>query len=259
MPLILATNDDGVYSPGLQILGKTLRGLGEVVIVAPDRERSAASHSLTLHRPLLVEEIKKDIYSVNGTPTDCVIIGVRGILKRKPDLVISGINKGPNLGDDITYSGTVAGAIEGRILGISSMAVSLVASENFLFNEAANFVLRLSEMILEYGLPEDTLLNVNIPNLPLSEINGVRVTGQGKRIYGDILTEMSDPTGKKHFWIGGNRLSWEKAEDTDFDAIEKNAISITPIHLNLTNYSAIEYLRHWEDIFLEKHLLQGYR
>lgn len=243
MALILVTNDDGIYSPGIQILSRTLRSLGDVYIVAPDRERSAVSHSLTLHRPLHADEIKEKVYSVNGTPTDCVNIGVSGILKIKPDLVVSGINKGANLGDDITYSGTVMAAIESRILGIPSFAISLVASENFLFQEAANFGLILSEVILKKGLPEDTLLNVNIPNLPLSEIKGVKITRQGKRIYGDVVTEIVDPRGKKHFWIGGNEISWEKEEDTDFEAIHEGFISITPLHIDLTNYSVMEELK----------------
>lgn len=242
MSLILVTNDDGVYSPGIQILAKTLKVLGDVYVVAPDRERSAVSHSLTLHRPLHADEIKERIYSVNGTPTDCVNIGVNGILKIKPDLVVSGINKGANLGEDITYSGTVMAAIEARIIGISSIAVSSVASENFLFQEAASFALILSKVILEKGLSEDTLLNVNLPNLPLSEIRGVKITKQGKRIYGDIVTEIVDPRGKKHFWLGGNKISWEKGENTDFDAIHKGYISITPLHVDLTNYSAIKEL-----------------
>lgn len=247
MSLILVTNDDGIYSPGIQILAKTLKALGEVYIVAPDRERSAVSHSLTLHRPLNADEIKERVYSVNGTPTDCVNIGVNGILKMRPDLVVSGINKGANLGDDITYSGTVMAAIEARILGIPSFAISVVASENFLFQEAANFGLILSKDVLTRGLPNDTLLNVNLPNLPLSEIKGVKITKQGKRIYGDIVTEMVDPRGKKHYWIGGNKLSWEKGENTDFEAIHRGNISITPLHIDLTNYYAIEDLKPLQD------------
>lgn len=248
MALILVTNDDGVYSPGIQILAKTLKSLGDIYVVAPDRERSAVSHSLTLHRPLHADEIKERVYSVNGTPTDCVNIGVNGILKMRPDLVVSGINKGANLGEDITYSGTVMAAIEARILGVPSIAVSLVAPENFLFQEASNFILELTKAILEKGLPEDTLLNVNIPNLLLSEIKGVKITKQGKRIYGDIVTEMVDPRGKKHFWLGGNKISWEKGENTDFDAIHEGCISITPLHVDLTNYSAIKELMPLRDI-----------
>lgn len=250
MALILVTNDDGIYSPGIQIIAKTLKALGDVYIVAPDRERSAVSHSLTLHRPLHADEIKERVFSVNGTPTDCVNIGVNGILKAKPDLVVSGINKGANMGDDITYSGTVMAAIEARILGIPSFAISLVASENYLFQESANFGLMLSKAMLTRGLPDDTLLNVNLPNLPLSVMKGVRITRQGKRIYGDVVTEIVDPRGKRHFWIGGNRLSWEKGEDTDFEAIHEGMISITPLHVDLTNYSAIEKLKPLEETLI---------
>lgn len=251
MALILVTNDDGVHSPGIQILARKLKDLGDVYIVAPDRERSAVSHSLTLHRPLHADEIKERVYSVNGTPTDCVNIGVNAPIlrvKRRPDLVISGINKGPNLGDDITYSGTVMAAIEARILGIPSFAISLVASEDFLFEETANFGLILAEAIIKGGLPKDTILNVNFPNLPLSEIKGVRITRQGKRIYGGVVTEMVDPKGRKHYWIGGNQMSWDKGEDTDFEAVHEGFISITPLHIDLTNYSAIKELKHLEQL-----------
>src|SRR5512135_1446815 len=151
--MILVTNDDGVFSPGIQMVAKRLRELDAVVIVAPDRERSAAGHSMTLHRPLLIEEIKESVYSVNGTPTDCINIAVKGLLKEMPRLVVSGINKGPNLGDDVSYSGTVAGAIEGILLGIPSFAISLTAREDFLFAEAAEIALRTAEMVLKQGLP----------------------------------------------------------------------------------------------------------
>ena len=181
--MILVTNDDGVYSPGIQILAKRLRELDTVVIVAPDRERSAAGHSMTLHRPLLIEELKEFMYSVNGTPTDCVNIAVKGLLKGTPRLVVSGINKGPNLGDDVTYSGTVAGAIEGILLGIPSFAISLVAREDFLFAEAAEVAVRTAGQVLEQGLPAGTFLNINVPNLPVSDMQGTRITRLGKRIY----------------------------------------------------------------------------
>ncbi|HAS55128.1 MAG TPA: 5'/3'-nucleotidase SurE, partial [Nitrospiraceae bacterium] len=201
--MILVTNDDGVYSPGIQILAKRLRDLDTVVIVAPDRERSAAGHSMTLHRPLLIEEIRESVFSVNGTPTDCVNIGVKGLLKETPRLVVSGINKGPNLGDDVTYSGTVAGAIEARLLGIPSFAISLAARENFLFAEAAEVAFRTAAKIFEMGLAEGTLLNVNVPNLPLRDIQGTMITRLGKRIYHQMAVERIDPRGKRYYWIGG--------------------------------------------------------
>jgi 5'-nucleotidase len=249
--MILVTNDDGVYSPGIQILAKRLRELDAVVIVAPDRERSAAGHSMTLHRPLLIEEIKESVYSVNGTPTDCVNIAVKGLLKETPRLVVSGINKGPNLGDDVTYSGTVAGAIEATILGIRSIAVSLSAREDFRFNEAAEVAFRTVKRILDQGLSEGTLLNINVPNLPLAEMQGTRITRLGKRIYHQMTVERVDPRGKKYYWIGGGEPDWEREEGTDFDAIDRKMVSITPLHLDLTDYSSFDRFRSMETLLNE--------
>jgi 5'-nucleotidase len=246
--MILVTNDDGVYSPGIQILAKRLRELDEVFIVAPDRERSAAGHSMTLHRPLLIEEIKETVFSVNGTPTDCVNIAVKGMLKQEPKLVVSGINKGPNLGDDVTYSGTVAGAIEATLLGIPSFAISLVAREDFRFADAAEVAFRTAARIMSEGLSAGTLLNINIPNLPFSEIRGARITRLGKRIYKQMTVERVDPRGKKYYWIGGGEPDWKREEGTDFDAIDRNMISITPLHLDLTDYSSFEKLRPLESL-----------
>jgi 5'-nucleotidase len=246
--MILVTNDDGVYSPGIQMLAKRLRELDEVFIVAPDRERSAAGHSMTLHRPLLIEEIKETVFSVNGTPTDCVNIAVKGMLKEEPKLVVSGINKGPNLGDDVTYSGTVAGAIEATLLGIPSFAVSLVAREDFRFADAAEVAFRTAVRIMNEGLSAGTLLNINIPNLPFSEIRGARITRLGKRIYKQMTVERVDPRGKKYYWIGGGEPDWEREEGTDFDAIDRNMVSITPLHLDLTDYSSFEKLRPLESL-----------
>ncbi|MDH4161667.1 MAG: 5'/3'-nucleotidase SurE [Nitrospirota bacterium] len=241
--MILITNDDGVYSPGIQILAKRLKELDQVVIVAPDRERSAAGHSMTLHRPLLIEELKEDVYSVNGTPTDCVNIAVKGLLKEVPKLVVSGINKGPNLGDDVTYSGTVAGAIEARILGIPSFAISLSARSNFLFSTAADVAVRIARMIREEGMNSGTLLNVNVPNVELSGIRGTTITRLGKRIYHQMTVERVDPRGKKYYWIGGGEPEWECEEGTDFDAVGKNIVSITPLHLDLTDYASFDQLK----------------
>ncbi len=250
--MILITNDDGVYSPGIQILAKRLRELDSVVIVAPDRERSAAAHSMTLHRPLLIEEVKESVYSVNGTPTDCVNIAVKGLLKETPRIVVSGINKGPNLGDDVTYSGTVAGAIEARLLGIPSFAISLAARENFRFAEAAEVASRIAAIILEHGMSEETLLNINVPNLQLSEIRGTVITRLGKRIYHQMTVERVDPRGKKYYWIGGGEPDWEREEGTDLDAVDRNMVSITPLHLDMTDYSVFEKLRPLEKLAYEQ-------
>ncbi|HET7319229.1 MAG TPA: 5'/3'-nucleotidase SurE [Nitrospirota bacterium] len=246
--MILVTNDDGVYSPGIQILAKRLRELDDVVIVAPDRERSAAGHSMTLHRPLLIEEVRDAMYSVNGTPTDCINIAVKGLLKETPRLVVSGINKGPNLGDDVTYSGTVAGAMEGILLGIPSFAVSLAAREDFLFAEAAEVALRTADSIYKQGLPAGTLLNINVPNLPVSEIQGTRITRLGKRIYHQMTVERVDPRGKKYYWIGGGEPDWEREEGTDLDAIDRKFVSITPLHLDFTDYSSFKRLQSLQEM-----------
>ncbi|MDA8100136.1 MAG: 5'/3'-nucleotidase SurE [Nitrospiraceae bacterium] len=250
--MILVTNDDGVYSPGIQILAKRLRELDRVVIVAPDRERSAAGHSMTLHRPLLIEQLKPDVYSVNGTPTDCVNIAVKGLLGETPKLVVSGINKGPNMGDDVTYSGTVAGAMEARILGIPSIAVSLAARENFRFAEAAEVAVQIARHVLSEGEAEGTLLNVNVPNLPTSDIRGTSITRLGKRIYHQMTVERIDPRGKKYYWIGGGEPEWECAEGTDFDAIDKGRVSITPLHLDMTDYAAFGRIKQVEQLAYQR-------
>jgi len=243
---ILISNDDGIHSEGIKTLAKALKRVGEVFIVAPDRERSAASHSLTLHKPLRVEKIGPNAYAINGTPTDCINLAVNGILKKRPDLVVSGINKGGNLGDDVTYSGTVSAAMEGTLLGIPSFAISLVSisRENFDFKNAARFAARLARFILKNRLPKDTLLNINVPDV--DEIKGYRITKQGKRLYGDAIVEKVDPRGKKYYWIGGDILKWEGGEDTDFKAITSNFISITPVHLDMTNYASFKELHKWK-------------
>jgi 5'-nucleotidase len=244
---ILLTNDDGIQSQGLKALFKAMRALGDVSVVAPDRDRSAASHSLTLHKPLRAEPVGLEWYSVSGTPTDCINLAANGILKDRPDLVVSGINKGGNLGDDITYSGTVSGAMEGTLLGIPSIAVSQVGEEPFHFETAAKMLVRLARRIQREGLPPDTLLNVNVPNLPWRAIRGIRLTCLGKRIFdSNTIVKKTDPRGKEYYWIGGNRLQWESRENTDQEAIEAGFISVTPLHLDLTNYRALERLKNWE-------------
>src|SRR4030066_1007263 len=177
--LILFSNDDGVQSPGIRILADALRCMGDVYIIAPDRERSAASHALTLHKPLRLDNLGNNIYAVNGTPTDCINLAVNGLLHRKPDLVVSGINRGGNLGDDVTYSGTFSAAFEGTLLGIPSFAISLVARSKFKFLPAAHFAVRVAKQILKHGLPKDTLLNINVPNLAEEEIKSYKITHQG--------------------------------------------------------------------------------
>ncbi|MGZ8461397.1 MAG: 5'/3'-nucleotidase SurE [Candidatus Deferrimicrobiaceae bacterium] len=246
-PLILVSNDDGVRSEGIIALAEALRSLGTVYVVAPDRERSAAGHSLTLTQPLRVEKIDLRNYAVDGTPTDCVNLAVNGILRgKKIDLLVSGINKGGNMGDDITYSGTVSAAMEGTLLGIRSIAISLVSRNHFRFDAAAEFAGKVARKVLRQGLPKDTLLNVNLPNVPREEIQGVRITRQGKRVYGEAVVEKRDPRGRKYFWIGGDSLARHDIPGSDLEAVEQNYISITPIHLDLTNYVSLRTLRRWK-------------
>lgn len=247
MPVILVTNDDGVHSPGLISLFQAMENLGDAYVVAPDRERSAVSHALTMHRPLKVEELKDRVYSINGTPTDCVAVGIHKILPSRPAFVVSGINRGGNLGDDITYSGTVSAAIESTIMGIPAFAVSLAfpgrTSSGAHFETAARIAGAIGAYILQHSLPYDTLLNVNIPDLPREMILGIKLTRQGKRVYDGSIHETFDPHGQKHYWIGGGKPYWEHGEDTDIQAVQDNYVSITPIHLDLTNYDALKFLR----------------
>ncbi len=248
MNIILVTNDDGVHSPGIISLYNIMKEIGEVYVVAPDRERSAVSHALTMHRPLKAERLDDHIYSLNGTPTDCVAIGINKILPDKPSFVVSGINKGANLGDDITYSGTVSAAIESTIMGIPAFAVSLVLNKKtgqpFNFNTAAKVAVEIGRYILENSLPYDTFLNVNVPDTLLKDIRGFKLTRQGKRIYDGSIHETFDPHGEKHYWIGGGMPYWEHGEDTDIQAVLDNYVSVTPIHLDLTNYDALKFLQN---------------
>ncbi len=241
-PLILVTNDDGVYAPGIRALYEAILPLGNGVIVAPTRDNSAVSHSLTMNRPLRVEQLETDIYTLDGTPTDCVTIGVNKILKKKPDLLVSGINAGANLGDDISYSGTVSAAIEGTMYDIPSLAFSLGGNGSFDFEVTAGVAWKLAAMALEFGLPKNTLLNINIPPLGAGEIGGIRFTRQGRRAYEDAIQETFDPWGRKHYWIGGGTVHWCGGAGTDEQAVRSGFISVTPIQLDLTNHGGLGFL-----------------
>jgi 5'-nucleotidase len=244
MPIrILTSNDDGINSEGLHALADSLRALGEILVVAPDREQSAASHALSLHHPLRIEGISENIYSVDGTPTDCINVAVNGLFKEnKPNIIVSGINKGENLGDDITYSGTVSAAIEGTLLGIPSIAVSLASKKDFFFDTASYYAQLVTKYVILNSLPVGTLLNVNVPNLPEDNIKGIRVTKQGKRVYGEPIVEKIDPRGRKYYWIGGNELRFLSIEDSDLVAVSQGYVSVTPIKLDLTDYEFLETL-----------------
>jgi len=242
--IILVSNDDGIHSAGLHALEEALKTLGEIYTVAPDREQNAVSHSLTLHRPLRIEEIAPRRFAVNGTPTDCVNLAVKGFLPVRPHLVVSGINKGANLGDDITYSGTVSAAIEGSLLGIPSIAVSLVTRGTmYHFEPAAEFTAMLVSEVIAQGMPPDTLLNVNVPNLLRHDIKGYCLTRQGKRRYAETIEARTDPRGKKYYWIGGDDLGFDPDEGTDCVAVHDGFISVTPLHVDLTNYRALQEMR----------------
>jgi 5'/3'-nucleotidase len=242
---ILVTNDDGIFAPALRALRTELARLGRVVIVAPDRDQSATSHSLTLHRPFRIHRHDVDTYSVDGTPTDCVVCAWYGLLDVRPDLVISGINHGPNMGEDVFYSGTVAAAIEGAMQGAVALSVSLATRELTDFLEPAGFVGRLARNVMERGLPRRRLLNVNIPFRPWDEVRGVAVTRLGSRVYRDQLVHKVDPRGRDYYWIGGEDPVWDPRPGTDFNAVHDGWISVTPLQLDLTDEPAVETVGAW--------------
>lgn len=238
--IILLSNDDGIQSEGLTVLEASLRNAGEIYTVAPDRPQSSMSHALTLHRPLRVQELAPARLAVDGTPVDCVKLALTGLLPVRPDLVISGINKGPNLGDDIIYSGTVSAAIEGALLGIPAIAVSLVTFKDFDFSAAAEFTATLVARIAERGIPPKTLLNVNVPPTPRSELKGWRATRMGKRHYSENIIERIDPRGGKYYWIGGDDLGFADEPGTDCKAVQEGFISVTPLQVDLTDYKLLQ-------------------
>jgi 5'-nucleotidase len=243
--MILVSNDDGIHSEGLRALRDAVASLDEVVVVAPDRERSGVSHSLTLHRPLRAEEVRPGWHAVDGTPTDCVLLAVHGILRERPRLLVSGINRGGNLGDDVHYSGTVSAAKEGTLLGIPSIAISLAARGDFRFETSARFVERLAAFTLERGLPSDTLLNVNVPG-PGERVKRFCLTRLGRRRYSDAITEKVDPRGRKYYGLGGGEIDTPAEAGTDLSAIAEGAISVTPVRLDVTNYDCWEWLSAME-------------
>jgi 5'-nucleotidase len=244
--LILLTNDDGIQAPGLNILAKYLDALGDVYIVAPEREQSAVGHSLTLHHPLRIAEMSPRVTAVEGTPTDCVLLAYYRILPDKPAIVFSGINYGLNIGDDTTYSGTVSAALEATLLGVPAMAVSIGREgKKIHYDVAAKFAVKLGRKVLKEGLPKDTLLNVNVPNLPPSRLKGVLITRQGRRSYDDVIVEKVDPRGRPYFWIGNGKPQWDESVGSDIEAIRADKISVTPLHLDLTNHRAINRLKGW--------------
>ena len=242
---ILISNDDGVYSEGINALYKEIKSkFQNVVVVAPDRNQSAASHSFTLANPLRIQQLHtSDFYSVHGTPSDSVYLAVNSLLDDKPDIVISGINEGPNLGDDVMYSGTVAAAVEGRHLKMPAIAVSLVGKEHY--STAVFFVMKILKQIEECPIPKDHILNINVPDLPLEQIKGIKVTILGKRESPTSVIKSKDPRGKEICWIGPQGVAIDTADDTDFWAVDNGYVSVTPIHIELTSFNVISDLNNW--------------
>ncbi len=243
---ILVTNDDGIHAPGIRVLAKALKTLGEVWVVAPEKTQNAVGRAMTLHKPLRLRQMRTRWFAVNGTPADCVTLAVCKLLEVDlPTLVVSGINKGWNLGDDVTNSGTVAGALEGMLHGIPSMAVSLEDSSRASYTIAGHYAEKLAGNILKWGLPQGTILNVNVPDQKKDRIAGIQFTSLSQRRYHQPVVEKIDPRGGSYFWIAGKKESWARKKPSDHEAVEKNMVSVTPLHLDLTDYTALKSLNKW--------------
>ena len=242
---ILISNDDGYLAQGINTLATALSQHAQISVVAPDRNRSAASNSLTLDLPLRATSCDNGFVRVDGTPTDCVHLAVTGLLQQEPDMVFAGINHGANLGDDVLYSGTVAAATEGRFLGLPAVAISLVGSDPKHFDSAAQVAVTLLKRIIAHPLPKDTLLNVNVPDLPYAEIKGYRSTRLGARHKAESVIQTNDPRGHTIYWVGPPGAEQDAGLGTDFDAIRNGYVSITPLQLDLTRYERLEGLRDW--------------
>ena len=245
-PRILLTNDDGIGARGLQALYDALKRVGDIIIVAPDSERSAVGHAITLSDPLRVKQINDYSYSTTGTPADCVKLAVRAILKKRPDMVISGINLGPNTGFSVLYSGTVSGATEGVILGIPSIAVSLGTFVNPDYSFAAEFAGKVALKVIKQGLPKGILLNINVPAVPKKKIKGVCITRQSKKAFVEKFDKRIDPRKQVYYWLMGEVIDLAGEQDSDIDAINKNFVSITPLHCDMTEYSFMDELKGWD-------------
>ncbi len=248
-PVILISNDDGCSAEGLLILHRALDWIADTVVVSPDRERSAISHALTLHRPLRVYSNEHGFYCLDGTPADCITFALRSGRFPAPQVIVAGINRGPNLGEDVLYSGTVAAATEGAMRGVPSIAVSLavfpVTEGPFYFNTAADVVLKVVQSVLKNGLPYGTILNINVPNIPVEELKGIRVTRQGHRRYEESIVEKEDPRGASYYWIGGGIPEFDNTEDTDGWAVENGYASVTPLSVDMTARDLLEEISSW--------------
>jgi len=246
---ILCSNDDGVFAHGLDCLVRAASELGEVTVVAPDREQSATSHSLTLHHPVRPVQLEERRWQVDGTPTDCVMLAIEALMPERPDWVFSGINHGQNMGEDVLYSGTVAAAMEGLSLGVPSIALSF-AGGNMRSNaeqleRQIEPVSRLLRHLTQLRIPQTTLFNINLPPIDAGEIRGVRLTRLGQRVFSDSIKPMQDPWGRPIFWIGAGTITWTGGEDSDFRAIQDGYISVTPLTLDLTHGSLLDCASSW--------------
>jgi 5'-nucleotidase len=244
---ILLTNDDGIHSEGLVLLRECLLKQHDVYVMAPEKERTCVGHAITLHKPLRVKDLGDRVFASNGTPVDCVLLGLRMLFSQPPDFIISGINKGPNMGQDINYSGTVAAAREGAFLGIPSLAVSINARKDYRFTDAARITEDIIGMMKGSTCPGRTFLNINIPNISYENIKDFMVTRLGKRVYNDAVVERIDPRGGKYYWIGGNSHSFDLIEGTDFYAVENDYASITPIDVDAISDGSINILKQYLD------------
>ncbi|MDP2880223.1 MAG: 5'/3'-nucleotidase SurE [Azonexus sp.] len=242
---ILLSNDDGYFAPGLAALAEALHGLGEVVVVAPEQNRSGASNSLTLDRPLFLKKAANGFYFVNGTPTDCVHLAVTGMLDELPDIIVSGINNGANMGDDTIYSGTVAAATEGFLLGIPSIAISLTAFEGNNYATAGLVARELVERFIRDPIRQPVLLNVNVPDIPHAELNGMEVTRLGRRHKAEPVVKMTSPRNETVYWVGAAGAAADAGPGTDFNAIEHGVVSITPLQIDLTHAAQLPSIRQW--------------
>ncbi|MEM8845001.1 MAG: 5'/3'-nucleotidase SurE [Pseudomonadota bacterium] len=242
---LLLSNDDGVQAQGLEYLAKALSTIADITVVAPHLDRSAASNSLTLQAPLRATEIKPNWYKVDGTPTDCVHLGITGLLDKEPDMVVSGMNSGPNLGDDVIYSGTVAAAMEGRYLGSPAVAISMNSFQPQYYQTGAIITRNLIEKIINKQLPKDIILNVNIPDVPLEKIKGIETTRLGNRHKAEPAILDKDPRGKPIYWVGAAGPEQDAGPGTDFYAVGNDYVSVTPLHLDLTQYSVMDSVSQW--------------
>jgi 5'-nucleotidase len=243
---ILVTNDDGILAPGLSLLADVCREVGTVTVVAPDREQSGTSHSLTLHRPLRPQRRPDGAWQIDGTPTDCVMLALQALMPDGPDFVFSGVNHGPNMGEDVLYPGTVSAAMEAVTLGVPGIGISFTGNQPETMATYRDMLVQLVRKITSVpSFPDHTLLNINLPGIPASEVRGVQVTKLGSRYFSDSLRRMKDPWGREIFWIGGGTITWTGTENADHLAVANGYVSVTPLHMDLTNYSLLETVMGW--------------